>query len=65
VDRRSRASQIEDLIDLDEKREGDVVAQQLEAFVVEEVFDVASGAGKEVVDAEHLAAALKQPVGEV
>ena len=59
------ASQIEDLIDLDEEREGDVVAQQLEAFVVEKVLDVASCAGKEVVDAEHLAAALKQPVGEV
>ena len=44
---------------------GDVVAQQLEALVIEEVLDVASRAGKEIVDAEHLAAALEQPVGEV
>ena len=44
---------------------GDVVAQQLEALVVEEVLDVASCAGEEVVDAENLAAAFEQPIGEV
>ena len=43
----------------------DVVPQQLEALVIQEVLDVASCAGEEIVDAEHLVAALKQPVGEV
>ena len=65
VDGRRRAREIEDLVDLDEERVGDVVAQELEALVVEEVLDVASGAGEEIVDAEHLVAALEQPVGEV
>ena len=44
---------------------GDVVTQQLEALVVEEVLDVATGAGEEVVDAKHLVAALEQAVGEM
>lgn len=41
------------------------MAQQLEALVVEEVLDVAPCASEKIVDAEHLAAAIKQPIGEV
>ena len=44
---------------LDEEGVGDVVAQQLEALVVEEVLDVASGPSEKIVDAEHLAAAIQ------
>ena len=44
---------------------GNVVAQQLEALVVEEVLDVAASPSEEIVDAGHLAAAFEQPVGEV
>ena len=52
-------SEIEDLVHLDEEGVGDVVAQQLEALVVEEVLDVASGPSEKIVDAEHLAAAIQ------
>ena len=44
---------------------GDVVAQQLEALVIEQMLDVVPCAGEEIVDAEHLAAALQQPFGEM
>ena len=62
---RSRASEIEDLVNLDKEGVGDVVAQQLEALVVEEVLDITSGASKEIVDAEPLVAAFEQPIGEM
>ena len=52
--------EIEDFIDLDKERVGNVVAQQLEARVIEEVLDVAACTGEEVIDAEDLAAALEQ-----
>ena len=58
VDRRGRAGEVEDLVDLDVEREGHVVAHQLEARVAEQVRDVALGAGEEVVDAQHVVALL-------
>jgi hypothetical protein len=60
VDRRSRASEIEDLVDLNEQRMGDVVTEQLEGLVAEQMLDIASGAGEEIVDAEDLAAGIEQ-----
>ena len=65
MDRRRGASEIKDLIHLDEEGMGDVVSQQLEVLVVEEVLDVATGASKKVVDAKHLVAAFEQAVGEM
>ena len=41
------------------------MSQQLEALVIEEVLDVATCAGEEVVYAQHLGAASEQPIGEV
>jgi hypothetical protein len=58
VDRRCRASKIEDLVHLDKKRMGDVVAQQLEAFVVEQMLNIMPCSGEEVVHAQHLAPKL-------
>ena len=65
MDGRCRASEIKNLVNLDEERVGDVVAQKLKLLVTEEVLDVAPRASEEVVDAEDLAAALKETLCEV
>ena len=65
VDRRGRAGEIVDLVDLDIEREGHVVAHELEARMAEQVLDIALGAGEQVVDAEHLMALAEQPVAQV
>ena len=52
VDRRGRAGQIVDLVDLDIERKGDVVAEQLEAIVTEDAIEIAPRAGEEIVDAD-------------
>lgn len=65
MDGRGRTGEVEDLIHLDEQRMRDVVTQKLEAFVVEEMRDVAARAREEIIDAENLAARLEQPVTEV
>ena len=65
MDRRCRARQIEDLVDLDKKRMGDVVAQQLEALMIEEVLNVVPRSSEEIVDAQHLAAKLQKSLAEM
>ena len=65
VDGAGGAGQVVDLVDLHVKREGDVVAHELEAGVVEQVRDVVLGAGEEVVGAEHVVPLLQQAVAEV
>ena len=44
---------------------GDIVAQLLEALMSKQMFDVASCAGKEVIDTQHLAARLEQPLAKM
>ena len=41
------------------------MADELEMRVVEQVLDVVLGAGEEVVDAEHVVAALQQPLAQM
>ncbi len=65
VDRRRRAGEVVDLVDLDVERKRHVVADELEARMVVQVLDVALGAGEEIVDAEHLVALLQQPVAQM
>jgi hypothetical protein len=65
VNRRRRAGQVEDLIDLHEEGHGHVVAHQLEPRVGEEVGDVAPAAGEEVVDAKDVVVAGDEAVAEV
>jgi hypothetical protein len=65
VDGAGRAGQVVDLVHLDIQREGDVVAHQLEARVVEQVGDVGLGAGEEVVGTEHVVALGQQAVAQV
>ena len=60
VDRRRRTGEVVDLVALDVQREGHVVAQHLEAPVVQEVVDVAFVSGVEVVHADHLVPLLQK-----
>ena len=60
MDRRGRACQVVNLIDLQIKWERDIVADQFKMLVIEEVLDVASGAGKEVVNTEDQRTVRKQ-----
>jgi hypothetical protein len=43
----------------------DVVTKQLEAFVIQQVLNVATRAGEEVIDAEYLASGVEQLVCEM
>jgi hypothetical protein len=65
VHRRGRAGQVEDAIDLDIEREGDVVAHHLEARVVEQVRDVRAPPREVVVDAQHLVPGRHQALAQM
>ena len=60
VHRRSGAGQIEDGIDFDEERKGDVVTLQFKARIAEQMLDVAPRTAVEVVDAQHFVTAIQQ-----
>ncbi len=65
VDRRSRAGEVIDLVDLDVERERHVVADKLEARFLEQFVYVAPVAGVEIVRGEHVVAQLKQASAQV
>lgn len=65
MDRRGRAGQIVDLIDLNIEREGDVVAHQLEVGIIKQVQDVILIAGKIVIDAQNIVPVLEQTFAEM
>ena len=65
VDRRRGAGEIVDLVDLHIERKRHVVAHQLEMRVVEQVLDVALGAGEEVVDAQDVMTLCDQTIAQV
>ena len=65
VDRRGRAGEIEDLVDLDEQRESDVVAQELEPRLRVEVGEIVLGPGEQIVDAQHVVPIGQQPVDQM
>lgn len=56
VNRRGRAGEIIDFIDLDIERKGDVVADQLKSGIAQEMADIRLGAGEKIVDAQYLMA---------
>ena len=64
VDGGGRAGQVVDLVHFQIEREGHVVAQKLEARVVQQVKDVVARAGEEVVDAKHVMAGLEQALAQ-
>ena len=65
VNGRGGAGQVVDLVDLEEERLGDVVPDKLELVVVEQMLDVLSPAGEEVVQADDVMAVRKKPLAEV
>jgi hypothetical protein len=65
VYRGSRARKVEDPVHLDVKREGHVVADELETRLVEQIVKVSLGTGAEVVNRENLMAEVEEPAAEV
>ncbi len=65
VHRRRRAGEIEDLVDLDIEREGDVVAHRLEMRMADEMRDVVLATGEIVVHAQHVVAVAQQPLAQM
>ena len=65
MDRRGRAGEVVDLVDLDKQRMGDVVAHRLEMRVGQQVRDVVLAAGEIIVDAEHVVALGEQPLAQM
>jgi hypothetical protein len=65
VRRGGGAGEVVDLVDLELEGVADVVADEFEAFVVEEVLDVALSAGEEVVEADDFVAFVEEAFAEV
>ena len=65
MDGRRRASEVEDLINLNEEGMSDVMAQELEVLVVEKVLDIAPRAGEKIVHAQNLLSSRQQLLAEV
>ena len=65
VNGRRGAGEVVDLVDLDIERKGHVVADELEARMIVQVFDVAFAAGEQVVGAQYLVALFKKPVAQM
>src|SRR6476469_8615720 len=63
--RRGRAGQIVDLVYLDEERLGDVRPERLEALIIEQVLDILSSAGEEVVQAYYVVTLCQEAFAEV
>ena len=65
VNRRGRAGQIVDFVDLDIKTHRDVVAHDFEARVGQEMLDVLASAGIIIVDAKNLVAFGQKPLAKM
>ena len=65
VDRRGRASEIVDFVDLDIEREADVVAHRFEIGLAQKRGDVVLAAGKVIVHAKHVVAFGDQALAEM
>src|SRR5262245_59935376 len=65
VHRRGRASEIEDLIDLDVEWETDVVARELKAGIGQEMMHIAPRTGIEIVHTQDFIATRQQPIAQV
>ena len=62
---RGGTGQVVDFVHFDVEGEGDIVADDFEARVGEQVFDVLLGTGEEIVHADDFAAVLQQSFAEV
>ena len=63
--RRGGTSQIVDLVHLDIERKRHIVPHQFEARILQQMPDIATPPGEEVIDAQHFIAALKQPFAQM
>jgi hypothetical protein len=61
----SRTGKIVNLVDLDIERERDIVTNEFKAGVVNEMFDVALGAGEKVVDAQYIRSLRYETIAQV
>jgi hypothetical protein len=65
VDRRSRTGQVENLIDFNNKRKGNIVPQKFEMGIINKVNDVITRAGKEIIDTQHIVPIPKQALAKM
>jgi hypothetical protein len=65
VNRRSRASEIVNFVDLDIKRESHVVPNQFKIRIPNQVCDVVFATGKEIVNAQNVIPSRKQSFTQV
>src|SRR5438477_11499143 len=65
MDRRGWTSEVVDLIGLDIERKGHIVADQIEAVVVDHAIDVAACAGEKVIAADEVGAILEQTLAQM
>jgi hypothetical protein len=60
MDRRCRASEIVDLIYLEQDRLGDIVPDQLKAMIVQQVRDILLAASEEIIETNNVVALREQ-----
>jgi hypothetical protein len=60
MNRRSRTGEIINLVYFDEERKGYIVPQKIELWIIQQVNNIAAGAGAEIIDAENFVALLDQ-----
>jgi hypothetical protein len=65
MDGRSGTGEIVDLVHFHIEREGDVVPDDLEVFVIEQVLDIPTRAGEEIIDADDDRSIGKQAFAEM
>ena len=65
VDGRSWTGEIVDLVDLKIDRECHIVANELKAFVIEQMLDVATHASEEIVEANDFRTFFQQPFAQM
>ena len=62
---RCRTGQIVDFINFDEKRETDIMTQELEPRMLVQMFDVALRAGEQIVHTQDVMPLIQKPVDQV
>jgi hypothetical protein len=65
MNRRCCTGEIEDLIDFEVHRLGDIVPDQLERLVIEQMPDVAAAACEEVVEADDVHPVVEQAIAQM
>jgi hypothetical protein len=56
----SEPGQVVEFVHFDKQRKGHVVAENLEAPVAQQIFNVAAGSGGQIIDAKNFVAVVEQ-----